>query len=252
MRLDPRSLVLIAGRELWGLLRAPALWVILALSEGVVAWVFLQTLERFTALDAPRRVAGLTLELTLNVFGIAAVALLFAVPVLGIKGLSEEFRSGAWRLWGSAPVTPLAVLLGKYLALLVPVATLTALPLGMALTLLPLVALDLGTLGTASLGLFLAGALFAAIGLGVSAHTAQPALAAAGSYAILLALSVVGQAGAVVRSHGEGVFEWLAWNEHFLPFLTGLVRSQDVVYFLLGIGLALLLAKRRLARRIGS
>lgn len=242
-------IALIAGRELRGLVRAPALWVILTLAEGVIAWVFLQTLERFTVLDAPRRAAGLTLELTLNVFGIAAVALLFAAPLLSLKTLSEEFHSGVWRLWGAAPVTPAQVLLGKYLALLALVTALTVLPLGMSLTLLPVVELDTGLLGTASLGLFLSGALFAAIGLGVSAHTAQPALAAAGAYALLLVLSVVGQAGVVAPGHSGGFFEWLAWNEHFLPFLTGLVRSQDIGYFLLWTSLVLLLAEHRLVRR---
>ncbi len=72
----------------------------------VLAWIFLQTVERFAGLGVDERVASISVELALNLFGFAAVVVLFAAPLLAMRVLSwgdprRQLRS-AW-LFARAP-----------------------------------------------------------------------------------------------------------------------------------------------------
>lgn len=238
----------IARRELAGLFYSPLAWVLLAAQQLLLAWVFLQVLERFSGLEAAQRAAGLTRELTLNLFGFAAALALFSVPLLTMRLFSDELRSGSFTLLAGAPVSLTQILFGKLLGLAGMLAALTALPLLLCLSLLPWSPLDGGLLLAATLGLGLAMLAFAAIGLFCSALTSQPAAAAAATYAILLLLSVVNRSGAYAGT-ATPALGWPAWNEHFLPFLLGLVRTSDLAYFLILSGLFLALTRHRLERR---
>ena len=237
----------IARRELARLFYSPLAWVLLAAQQLILAWVFLRVLERFSGLEAAQRVTGLSQELTLNLFGFAAALALFAIPLLTMRQFSEELRSGSFTLLASAPVSLTRILLGKLLGLAGMLATLTALPLLLSLSLLPWSPLDTGLLLAATLGLGLAMLSFAAIGLFCSALTHQPAAAAAATYGILLLLSVANQNS--IYPEAATPLGWLAWNEHLVPFLLGLVRSADMAYFLIVTALFLALALHRLERR---
>ena len=164
----------IARRELAGLFYSPLAWVLLAAQQLVLAWVFLRVLERFSGLEAAQRAAGLTQELTLNLFGFAAALALFSVPLLTMRLFSDELRSGSFTLLASAPVSLAQILFGKLLGLAGMLAALTALPLLLSLSLLPWSPLDSGLILAATLGLGLAMLAFAAIGLFCSALTSQP------------------------------------------------------------------------------
>ncbi len=238
----------IARRELAGLFYSPLTWVLLAAQQLVLAWVFLRVLERFSGLEAAQRATGLTQELTLNLFGFAAALALFSVPLLTMRLFSEELRSGSYTLLASAPVSLTQILFGKLLGLGGILLALTALPLLLSLSLLPWSPLDSGLLLAATLGLGLTMVTFAAVGLFCSALTSQPAAAAAAAYGFLLLLSVANQSGAYADA-ATPVLGWLAWNEHFLPFLLGLVRTSDLAYFLILSGLFMTLALHRLERR---
>ena len=238
----------IARRELAGLFHSPLAWVLLAFNQLVLAWMFLRVLERFAGLEAAQRTAGLTQELTFNLFGFAGALALFSVPLLTMRLFSEELRSGSFSLLVSSPVSLPQILFGKLLGLCGMLAALAMLPLLLCLSLLPWSPLDLGILLAAELGLLLVLVSFAAIGLFFSALTSQPAAAAAGAYGALLLLSVVNQVSAFDHS-GVPILGWLAWNEHFLPFLTGLIRTSDLAYFVILTGLFLALNLRRLERR---
>jgi ABC-2 type transport system permease protein len=111
--------------------------------------------------------------------------------------------------------------------------------------------LDPGLFAAATLGLWLAGILFAAVGLFASSLSTQPGAAVLAGFGILLMLSVIGRAEELA-SRGLSLFGWLAWNEHLFWFLLGAVRVSDLVYFVLLTGLFLTLTHRRLAnRRLG-
>jgi ABC-2 type transport system permease protein len=240
-------ILVIARHEAARLFRSPLAWVLLAAHEAILAWTLLRVLERFAGLAAGPRATGLTQELTLNLFGLAAALILLATPLLSLRLFSEELRSGSYTLLASAPVSLPRILLGKLLGLFSLLALLAATPLLLSLALLPWSPLDTGLLLAATLGLLLAAGLFAAVGLFASSLTRQPAAAGVTGYALLLGLSLINQ-GAGYASPGGLLLNWLAWNEHLLPFLLGLVQTSDLAYFLLLGAVFLALTLRRLDR----
>lgn len=241
----------IAGRELRGGLVTPLIWVLLGGGQVVLAWVFLQTLERFGALRADERVASLSLELSLNLFGLAAVVALLAAPLIAMRMLSGEFRDGSFDLIGSAPVALGEVVLGKFLGVVALVTPLCLLPAINLILLAGAARLDPGLIAAATLGLWLAALMFSAVGLYASSLSAQPGAAVLAAFGILLLFSVIGEAE-VLGPRGLSLFGWLAWNEHLFWFLLGAVRLSDSAYFLLFTLLFLALTHRRLAnRRLG-
>lgn len=241
----------IARRECQASFLSAQAWTLLAANQFILAWIFLRVLEGFSGLEAGQRNAGISLELSLNLFSFAAILALLSIPLLSMRMISGELREGTYHLLDSAPVSLTEILLGKFLGLAVLVAATGLLPLLMSLGLSVATDLDLGLLATATLGVWLTGLMFAAVGLYASSLTAQPGLAAVAAYGILVLLSVIN------RTEGAGtqaatLFDWLSWNEHLFWFLLGVVRASDLLYFFLFTAFFLALAHRRLAnRRLG-
>ncbi|AUB79985.1 ABC transporter permease [Candidatus Thiodictyon syntrophicum] len=238
----------IVGRELRGGLVTPLLWVLLGAGQVVLAWVFLKVVDDFSGLGADERVASLSQELALNLFSIAAVIAMLAAPLIAMRMLSAEFRDGTYDLIGAAPVHLYAVVLGKFLGVAALLTPLCLLPAANLTLLLGVADLDPGLFAAATLGLWLAGLMFGAIGLYAASLSAQPGAAVLAAFGLLLLFSVIGRAQDLSLP-GLSLFAWLAWNEHLLWFLLGAVRVSDVAYFLLFTGLFLALTHRRLANR---
>ncbi len=184
----------IASRELRGGLVTPLIWVLLGGGQVVLAWIFHQTVENFSGLGAEERVASLSQELSVNLFGFAAVVALFAHPDrhahaerrVPRRQLRPDRRGPGARL--------VQVVLGKFLgavALMTPLALLPALNL---LLLAGSADLDPGLFAAATLGLWLTGLLFASVGLFASSLSSQPGAAVLAAYGILLLFSVIGRA----------------------------------------------------------
>jgi ABC-2 type transport system permease protein len=238
----------LARREWRAGLLTPLGWVLLAASQAVLGWTFLQVLERYTGLDAAKRTVGLTLELSLNLWGFAAALTLLSAPLLAARMFAGERHEGSASLLGAAPVSITEVVLGKYLGLAGLLTLVCLLPPLLALTLAGAADLDAGLLAAATLGLWLATLLFAAVGLFASTLSAQPGVALVAAYAVLILFSVVGEAKKVFEP-ATTLFDWLSWNEHLLWFLVGAVRLSDIAYYLLFTTLFLALTHRRLANR---
>jgi len=239
----------IAGREFKALFATPLPWILLALSQALLAWVFLSQVEAYQTQYQPLLATlgsgyGAT-ELVVAVFlGDARllVLLLLTVALLAMRLLAEERQGHTLPLLLAAPVSSLQLVLGKYLGGLAFVAVALLLWAAMPLSLLLGTALDLGRLAAALLGLALLAAALLALALWASALTARPGIAALVSFVAGLLLMALNRGAA-----GEaGALEYLGLLGHYQPFLQGWVNSADLAYFLLLIVAFLALAVRRL------
>jgi ABC-2 type transport system permease protein len=115
----------------------------------------------------------------------------------------------------------------------------------MPLSLLAGTSLDLGKLLAGLLGLALMLASFAALGLYLSTLTAQPAVAAASTFGVLLLLWII-DATTGPREEVTNLLAYLSLLRHYEALLMGMFNSADVVYYLLFIGAFLGLSVRRL------
>lgn len=241
----------IALKELRCMLFSPLAWSLAAVLQLLLAWLFLVQLEEFLTLQPQlaqlEQQPGITDLVVMPLLDSTAVLSMLITPLLTMRLISEEFRSGTYRLIAASPATHFQLVMGKYLSLLALFSLLLGLVSLMPLSLLLGGTLDLGRLGAGICGLWLLMASFGAIGLMFSSMTSQPTIAAIGSYGLLLFLWMVNLTGGEA---GTGsVFSWIALSTHFHNMLTGLVSTADIAYFLLLIGLCLGLTHRRLDNR---
>ncbi|MDQ7016113.1 MAG: ABC transporter permease subunit [Gammaproteobacteria bacterium] len=237
----------VAQRELKVLFLSPLAWVVLALVQFIVAYLFLLHLDQYlliqpqlATLDNP---PGVSEYLIARLFLPASSIYLMVMPLLTMRLISEELQSGSFALLLSAPISMTEIVLGKYLALMGLLSLMLLLTALMPLSLLMVVPVDLAALALAVLGCWLLLAAFAAIGLYFSSLTAQPLLAAVGAFALLLFLWLINATG---QSEGAELLDYLALSAHLRGFLSGVLQSVDLIYYLLLVVAFLGLAIRRL------
>ncbi len=239
----------IAMRELRSLFLSPLAWSVLAVIQLVLAYVFLISVDNFLVLQ-PRLAAidgapGVTDIVAAPTLGTAAVVLLLVVPLLTMRLVSEERRSGTLTLLLSAPVSMTEIVLGKYLGMLGFLFLMLLMLALMPLALLAGGSLDLGKLAAGLLGLGLLLGAFAAAGLFMSTLTNQPTVAAISTFGLLLLLWILDWAGQAHPGQ-SGVIGYLSLLRHYESLLKGVFNSADVGYYLLFILAFLGLSIRRL------
>jgi len=243
-------------RELRSMFRSPLAWTLLAVVQFILAWIFLVQVEEFMQIQ-PRlaklsSAPGITDLIATPLLNSASLIIMFLIPLMSMRLFSEEYRSGSFSLLLSAPISMTAIVLGKYLALMLFLSILLALTAAMPLSLLLGGTLDLGKLSAGLLGLELALAGFAAIGLFFSSITSRPTVAATGSYGLLLFLWVINLASGTGEK-GSALFAWISPISHLQNMFSGLVSTADLIYFLLlSIGFLVLSIRRLDSRRSQS
>ncbi|WP_198266458.1 ABC transporter permease subunit [sulfur-oxidizing endosymbiont of Gigantopelta aegis] len=249
---------LIALRELKSLFLSPLAWAMLTVMQLITCYQFLSQLETYMQLQAKLSVLdnspGITDLVIAPLLGGVAIVLLLIVPLLTMRLVSEEQKNQTLTLLFSAPISMTQIILGKYLGILGFLFILVFMIALMPLSLLLGAAIDLGQLFSALLGLLLVLSAFAAAGLYMSTLTRQPAIAAVSSFGLLLFLWIINWAGngaeaeLALAENGFNVLSWFSILGHFEPLLKGVFSSADIAYYLLFIGLFLVLAIRRLER----
>jgi ABC-2 type transport system permease protein len=238
----------LAAKELRSLFSSPLAWIVLALLQSILAWVFLVRLDSFLELQ-PRlaqlaNAPGASEIVTAPLFSAAAVILMMATPLLGMRLIAEERRNRTMTLLMSAPISMTQIVLGKFLGLfaflLVPVLLVSAMGLALAAG----GEIDLGLLACNAIGLALLLATFAAVGLYASSLTSQPIIAAVLALGVLLASWLA----SLANPDSASAIQLLSVTRRFETFNSGLVDSADLVWHALAIGVFLMLTIRRLDR----
>ncbi len=180
-----------------------------------------------------------------------ASVLVFALPLLTMRLVADEFATDTIETLMTAPVTDASVILGKFFgALLFYVALLaTTIPhlIMMAIQADPIGSVVFG----GYLGLILLGALFIAIGLFASCCTRHQLLAALIAISVLAAFTFVADYGAEYAGQlwQRNVCSYLNVLGHFSDFSKGIIDTRSLIFFLSGAGLFLFLATKVLESR---
>ena len=237
---------LLALRELRSLFAMPSTWLALAALQFVFAWLFLARLDAFLEIQPQlaqlANPPGVTITVAAPLFNTAALLLMMLTPMFTMRLIAEERRSQTLALLLSAPLSSRHIVLGKFFGLLIFLAALMAgLPL-MLYTLALGTALDHGLLLSNMIGLLLLTASYVAVGLYVSALTAQPIIAAIGALAVLAGLWLA-DIGAAAE---DSPWHLISPLNHFQNFNAGLLDSADAAFFVLFSLFFLLLTMRRI------
>ncbi len=240
----------IAARELRSLFLSPLAWLVLAVVSFIMAWLFLAQLDQYMAVQAQlalmENAPGVTEVVVMPVLATAAIVLMLVVPLLSMRLISEERRARTLPLLFSAPLSMTEIILGKYLGLLGFFAVMLGLLALMPLSLTLGGGLDFGLLAAGFLALALLLAAFGAAGLWVSTLTAQPTIAAVGSFGLVLFIWIIDWAGTRASDQQASVLSWLSLQRHYGALLRGVFDTADLAYFLLFIAAFLVFSVRRL------
>jgi ABC-2 type transport system permease protein len=179
---------------------------------------------------------------------------LVIVPVLTMRLLAEEKRSGTLEMLITLPVKDHEVILGKFLGawslVLVLIASTALYPILMFYWPWDLGVLDTGPVFAGYLGLVLYSAASVSLGLLISALTESQVIAFFITWTALVFLSFLGYANNIV---GPGtlrnVIAFIGFDARLTPFARGQIITREIVYFLsITVG-CLMLAFRALERR---
>jgi ABC-2 type transport system permease protein len=182
-------------------------------------------------------------------FAVLGIILLFLVPLITMRLMAEEKRSGTAELLFTYPLTDWAVITGKFSAALGLYLILLAFTACYPLVLSLFTRLDWGALGASYLGLVLLGAACLSLGLFASSLTENQIVAGVVAFALLLLFWVIGW----VQELGSGdlglAMKYLSLMDHYDNFTKGVLDTRDLVYCLSFIYFFLFLTKRQLESR---
>ena len=197
--------------------------------------------------DAPSAV-GAPMEFFFGGTILFWLALAFVGPILPMRLLSEERRSGSLEILMTAPVTETQVVVGKYLAALTFYVVLWAPTVLYAVIVASYSELDWGPLASAYLGVLGIGALFLSIGLFASGISRNQIVAALVGFALVFALFILGLLEFMVNNESlRQVLSYLNLIQHMEDFSKGIVDTRRLVYYSSGTVFFLFLTSRALA-----
>ncbi len=233
-----RNTFSIAAKEFKSYLASPMAYIVTA--------IFLAFSGVFFAVLSPFNYATF-LETSIRGFlQPGSIMLLLFGPLLTMRLLAEERKLGTLELLLTAPVRDSEVIAGKFFGSLGLMAVMLILTLYYPALLIAYGDPDIGPIATGYLGMFLLGSVSLAVGVFGSSVTSNQIVAAVVSGGILLALWFVGYAGGVMPQSVGQVINQLSLSYYFPDFMTGILDTRAIVYFISITGLFLFLASRSL------
>ncbi len=241
-----KSLVL-ANREMATYFYSPMAYVIGALYLAVTSLIFFHGLGLLNIPPVFRPGEEASLR---ALFEAMAYVMVFIAPLLTMRLMSEEFRSGTIEKIMTTPISDTQVVLGKFIG----VMSFYTILLSTTVVFLVLVASygqpDVGVAIMGYVGMLLLGAFFTSIGIFTSTITRYQILAALAGIAILAFLTLLMQPIAVYVAGPVGeIASRTGAMTYFRDFSKGMLDTRGLVYFLGGSALFLFLSVKALESR---
>jgi ABC-2 type transport system permease protein len=188
-------------------------------------------------------------------FELAPWILIFLVPAITMRSLSEEIRSGTFEILRTKPITCRQIVWGKYLSILLVLLFVIVPTFIYIFTIKSLSAtgnIDGGGIAGSYIGLFLLAAVFAAISLCCSSFTGNAVVSfLISAFACLLlyfGFNAVSKLP-VFQGSTDYFIEMMGIDFHYRSMSRGLVDSRDIIYFISLIAVFLLITEKKLQRR---
>lgn len=234
----------IARLELATLFFSPVAWLVIIIFTFQTTFHFISALQQ---VEIAQQMGAATKSLSESLFSSPMKGLFSAlqdklflyIPLLTMGLLSREISSGSIKLLLSSPIKASGIVFGKFLAmmaygllLMVPIL-LVVLCAQVSIT-----DLDIGMIISGMLGLYLLICAYAAIGLFMSSLTSYQVVAAISTLAILAALNYIGYVWQNIDLIRDLTY-FLSLSGRTHELINGLIRSKDILYFLIVIVLFL-------------
>ena len=188
-------------------------------------------------------------------FELAPWVLLFLVPAITMRSLSDEFKAGTFEILKTKPLTTWQIVLGKYGAILMVLLFVIVPTFIYVITIKSLSAsgnIDTGGIAGSYAGLFLLAAVFAAISLCCSSFTSNAVIDFLVSTFVCLTLYFGFNAISrlpMMQGNADYYVEMLGIDFHYRSISRGVLDSRDVIYFISITFLSLLITVKNLHKK---
>ncbi|MDY6862188.1 MAG: ABC transporter permease [Thermodesulfobacteriota bacterium] len=174
---------------------------------------------------------------------------LLIAPFLTMRLFAEESKGKTMDLLLTSPLYLFEIILGKFLSVAFFLIILLLITFYFPATLFVIANPELPPLFSGYLGIFLMGSAFLSIGIFASSLTENQIIAAVITFGILLFFWIVGWASHMVGEPWSTVLKYLSFIEHNERFISGLIDTRDIVYYLSITVFGLFLSHRVLESR---
>lgn len=231
-------------RELIAYFSSPLAYVVMTaflFINGYVFWLIM------AYLNDPRTQAMAPFKLLFGGTIFFWLIVLFLVPVITMRLLAEERRSGTLEVLLTSPVTEAQVVIAKFISafifyLVLWVPTLTYVGILAAHS-----QLDWGPVAAGYVGIATLGAMFLSVGLFTSALVRNQILAAVLAFSLLLVVFSLGLVEGLVNAQAlKGILGYMNLWSHMDDYSRGIFDTRHLVYTLSVSGLFLFLATKAL------
>lgn len=210
----------ILKRDFRSYFTSPIAYVLIGLFICILSIFFMDSLSSGVA------------DLSGNFVSSMSFLLILIVPLLTMRSVAEERKSGTEVLLLTSPVRPSDVVIGKFLASFGVFMVMTA-----ASLVFPLVLWIYGTpegikLFSAYLGFVLLGFVFISIGIFASSLTENQIVAAIITFVTLFGLTALSFVGQYVGGFVGKVLVWISFMERYYEFSTGIIDVTSIIFML--------------------
>jgi len=183
-------------------------------------------------------------------FQIVPLVYLFFIPAITMGIISKEKNIGTMEVMCTLPIKDYELVIGKYLSIL------SLLFVGLLLTgvmLFNLMAvgtnIDYGAIFTGYLGLFLAGSVYASMGMFASSLTDNQVVGFIIAIFFVLIFFLIDKLLIFMPNTIAGTMQYLSIDYHLSNISRGVIDSRNLIYFFSMIGLFLILTVESLSSR---
>jgi len=178
-----------------------------------------------------------------------SVLFLFVVPMISMRLLAEEQRTGTIELLLTNPVQEWQIVVGKFVASILLVGVMVGLTLLYPLFLFVFGNPDRGPIVAGYVGVMLQAAAFLAVGLWASSLTENQIVAAVLAFIFLLVLWLSDNLGQSLGGTIGSIVSYTSVINHFQDFPQGVINTKDVIYYLSMVAAGLVLSTLSLQSR---
>jgi ABC-2 type transport system permease protein len=226
-------------KELMFLLKNPVGYVFSGLLLVVVNWMYFY--DFFISGQADLIPFWSTLIFLFSIF----------IPAISMGTLAEEKKNGHWELLLSLPVSETGVVLGKFIGNLMYILMTIVLALPTIVVVYSLGKFDVGILLAQIFGVIMLGGCYLSLGVWLSSMTNQPMVAFLITAVLLIVNNIMGQASVLSRVPNlvQNILMQISLSNRLENFMSGLIKTGDVIFFGSWIAIFLTLAVMSLKGR---
>ncbi|SYZ73443.1 ABC-2 type transporter [Candidatus Zixiibacteriota bacterium] len=215
-----QQVIALARKEFRSYFDSPVAYVVITLFLLIAGWQFSTSLFLSNSPDLR------------TLFSIVRFILLFFIPAVSMRLISEEKRLGTIEILLTLPVKEWQLVLGKYLAAYLLIIITLLLTLVHYITISILGQPDLGATLGGYLGLILIVGVYLSIGIFTSSLSQNQIVAFIVSFVIIFALFLLDKVVIFFPGFMATILEYLSIDYHFNNIARGVIDSRDIIYYL--------------------